>query len=82
MSCIGLGYLQTWTAVGGTIWGSLGGLTLLEEIQHWSLGFVLLPLSLSDLGLYQKMRVLTSLFSLPCLSHAAVFPYHDGPLSL
>lgn len=30
-----LRYSNTWSLVGGTLWGGVGGVALLEEVQHW-----------------------------------------------
>lgn len=28
-------YLNTWSPIGGAVWGVLEGLTLMEEVLHW-----------------------------------------------
>lgn len=35
----GLGYLHTWSPVGGTVQGDLGTVALLEEGRHWERAF-------------------------------------------
>lgn len=34
--CLGLRQLNTWSPVGGDVWGSLGDEALLEDVDHWA----------------------------------------------
>lgn len=71
-----LGLLNTRSSVGDTVWGSLGGLPLLEEVMSLEAGFENLKTA-GLLGLLFKMWVLSLLLQPPCLLTAMIL-CHGG----
>jgi hypothetical protein len=82
-----LRYLNRWSIVGGTVWGNLGDMALVEKLCQW--GWDLRIYNSISLLVYSfdflfvvKYVSIQFLFLLPCLPLRTMLSCHDGLSSL
>lgn len=66
--------LNTWSSVGGAVWGGLGGVALLEEVRHWGRALKFQRLMPLSVGFRCFLRILQDESSTSHSCHLALAP--------